>query len=171
MNEGKLPTPPASGKTALATVMGGAAAASLLLATLTSYEGKRNVGYLDIAKIPTACMGDTDNVTVGKFYTDAECIQRLERQAIAHAAEVKRCTPRITGSQLVAAASLTYNIGGPAYCGSTAAKRFNAGDLRGGCNAMLAWNKARVNGVLTVVRGLANRRAGERAICVQGLPA
>lgn len=158
--------PPASEKKSLASVMGGGAAAALLLATLTMYEGKRNVGYRDIVGIPTACMGDTQNVIVGKFYSDAECQKRLERQALVHVEEVRHCTPRITGNQLVAAGSLAYNIGGTAYCRSTVAKRFNAGNLRGGCDAFLGWTKAGGR----VVQGLVNRRTAERALCLKGLP-
>jgi lysozyme len=154
----------AKGKT-LAGALGSAASAALLLATLTGYEGKRNVGYRDIVGIPTACMGDTKDVVVGKFYSDAECQMRLERQALVHVTEVQRCTPTITGNQLVAAGSLAYNIGGSAYCRSTVARRFNAGDRRGACNAFLAWNRAGGR----VVAGLARRREGERTLCLKGL--
>ncbi|HEX8484668.1 lysozyme [Sphingomonas sp.] len=150
---------------ALAGVMGSASAAALLLVTLTGYEGKRNVGYRDIVGIPTACMGDTKNVVVGKFYSDAECQARLSAQALVHVAEVQRCTPTIAGNQLVAAGSLAYNIGGSAYCRSTVARRFNARDLRGGCNAFLAWNRAGGR----VIAGLARRREGERALCLKGV--
>jgi len=169
----KAPTPKAppldgARKGTLAALIGGTGAA-LLLGTLTTFEGKKNVGYRDIAGIPTACMGDTRDVVVGKFYSDAECQARLERQAAAHVGEVLRCTPRIAGNQLVAAGSLAYNIGGAAYCRSTVARRFNAGDLRGGCDAMLAWDKARVGGVVRPVKGLTTRRQAERAICLKGL--
>lgn len=157
----------APSKGGLVAIMGTATLAAGLMGALTSFEGKRNVGYKDVAGIPTACFGDTANVVVGKFYGDAECQARLEQQASAHVAEVVKCTPHLRGWPLVAASSLAYNIGGPAYCGSTAAKRFNAGDIRGGCDALLSWNKARVNGTLVMVKGLANRRAAERAICLR----
>jgi lysozyme len=61
-----------------------------LLDGLTQWEGKKNVGYFDIVGIPTACMGDTNNVVVGKFYSDTECRARLEQQAIIHISEVKQ---------------------------------------------------------------------------------
>lgn len=169
------PKPAASPKVAKATLTGlvGASAAAALLAGLTQWEGKRNVGYVDIAGIPTACMGDTKNVVVGKFYTDAECQARLEAQAMTHAGEVLKCTPSLRGKDgpLVAAGLLAYNIGGGAYCRSTVDRRFDAGQWRAGCDAFLAWNKARVKGKITVVRGLANRREFERTICLKGLPA
>lgn len=61
--------------------------------------------------------------------------------------------------------SLSYNIGTGAFCGSTVARRANAGDLKGACNAIPAWNRAGGK----VVKGLVNRRAEERAICLEGL--
>ena len=170
MGQTKPPRPGAAPKT-LVALLGGAGAVSLLLATLTSFEGKRNVGYLDIAKIPTACMGDTKDVVVGKFYSDAECQARLERQATVHVAEIVGAVPGAKGDQLVAFGSLAYNIGSTAFRGSSVARRWQAGDRRGACDAILAWNKARVNGKLVVVRGLANRRAAERALCLKGLDA
>jgi len=155
---------PPSKKT-LAAIMGSAALAAGTMGALTSLEGNKNVGYRDIVGVPTNCMGNTKNVVVGKYYPPAECDRINEAQAIAHAEIVKRCTPRLTGYQLEAAVLLTYNIGGSAYCKSTVARRFNAGDLRGGCDAFLAWNRAGGR----IVRGLANRRAFERSICVKGL--
>ncbi len=152
-------------RNSLAAAMGGASFAALLLASLTSLEGNSNVGYLDIAGIPTACTGDTVNVVVGKFYSDAECHARLVRQATAHIKDVQRCTPGLTGYQLVAAGLLTYNIGGAHYCSSTAARRFKAGDRRGGCDAFKLFNRAGGR----VVRGLVNRRAFETEICLRGV--
>ncbi|MGE4321759.1 MAG: lysozyme [Sphingobium sp.] len=158
-------------RTKIAALMGSAAAASALLGGLTLWEGKRNVGYLDIAKVPTACMGDTQNVVVGKYYSDAECEARLERQALTHLEGVLKCTPRLKGRpyQLQAAGSLAYNIGVGAYCGSTAAKRFQAGNWGGGCSALLLWDKARVGGKLQTVQGLANRRQWEYKVCMKGV--
>jgi lysozyme len=49
------------------------------------------------------------------------------------------------------------------FCGSTAARRFRAGDVRGGCDAFLAWNKAGGR----VVAGLAKPAPAERQICLR----
>jgi len=67
--------------------------------------------------------------------------------------------------QLIASVSLAYNIGTGGFCRSTAARRFNAGNWRGGCDAFLMWNRAGGR----VVRGLTLRRQRERAICLTGL--
>jgi lysozyme len=123
--------------------------------------------YADIVGVWTICDGDTKNVRPGMVETEAGCAKRLERQLIAHAKPVLACVPGLKGrdNQLVASVSLAYNIGTSGFCGSTAARRFNAGDWRGGCDAFLRWNKAGGR----EVRGLTLRRQRERALCLKGL--
>lgn len=123
--------------------------------------------YLDVVKIPTICDGDTKGVRMGMRETEAGCRDRLERQLVAHAAPVLRCVPGLKGrdNQLVASVSLAYNIGTAGFCRSTAARRFNAGDWRGGCDAFLMWRFAGGR----EVRGLTLRRQRERALCLKGL--
>ena len=65
---------------------------------------------------------------------------------------------------------LAYNIGVTNFCGSTPRARFEAGRIAGACDAFLAWNKARVQGVLRPVRGLTLRRKREREVCLTGTP-
>lgn len=129
--------------------------------------------YLDIAGIPTACDGITAGVKMGQRYTEAQCATMLERELVVHAQGVMRCTPRLAEPgrdyQRVAAVLLAYNIGVGGYCGSTVAKRFNAGAWTSACDAFAMWNKARVSGVLRPVAGLTARRGRERAICRKGL--
>jgi len=188
------PAAPKGLSTPAKLTLGGVMGAPFALAFLTNVvalEGDKRVGYLDIAGIPTKCSGDTVDVVVGRLYSDAHCRASTERQALAHILEVRRCTPRVQGHQLVAAGLLAYNIGGSAYCGSTAARRFNAGDLKAACNAFAPWNRITVSqtraetmrragancvasktkrgSFLCTVRGLINRRAVEAKICLQGL--
>lgn len=137
--------------------------------------------YLDVAGIATACDGiirvDGRPVRIGDVFTPDQCAFHLERELIAHAEGMMRCTPAFRnhpdkeaiGPTLAAVTSFTYNIGVGGYCGSTAARRFNAGNWRGGCEAMMMWNKARVNGQLQPVRGLTLRRQRERDLCLRGL--
>lgn len=153
----------------LIATMGGIGFATLFLGGLAQWEGKRNIGYTDIAGYPTACFGDTNDVEVGKFYSDAECARRLEEQALKHVAPIKQCIPGIRGYQLIAFGSLAYNIGVTATCNSSAARHYRAGNVKAACDGLLAWNKARINGKLQPVRGLTNRRQWEREICLRGL--
>jgi lysozyme len=180
-------TPPRGSLVALV----GAAAAVMLAQTIAHDESGRKIeasvaqdgslqvkhisgkqylrAYLDIVDVPTICDGDTLGVRPGMVETEAGCTKRLERQLIAHAKPVLQCAPALGRSgrenQLVASVSLAYNIGTGGFCRSTAARRFNADDWRGGCNAFLMWDKAGGR----VVRGLTLRRKRERALCLKGL--
>jgi len=151
----------------------GALAATSLFVSIPEDEGTRYRAYRDIAGITTICQGDTNNVKMGLIETPEGCRVRLERQLVIHAKGVMACTPRLMEGgrdyQRAAAVSLAYNIGVGAYCHSSVDRRFDVGDWVGGCNSFLAWNKARVNGVLRPVTGLVNRRNKERAICFRGL--
>jgi lysozyme len=102
----------------------------------------------------------------------------LELELVKHAQGVMACTPGLAISPApltekrregprFAAISLAYNIGVGAYCGSTARRRFNAGDYAGGCEALTWWNKAGGR----PVRGLILRRNREAKVCREGLGA
>ncbi|MDN7525159.1 MULTISPECIES: glycoside hydrolase family protein [Burkholderia] len=65
-----------------------------------------------------------------------------------------------------------YNVGAGAYCSSTTAKRFNAGEWKGACRAMNEADNGRPQWVTAggrVLPGLVKRRAEERALCERGL--
>ncbi|KVD76971.1 glycosyl hydrolase [Burkholderia sp. ABCPW 14] len=152
----------------------GAIAAGVLAVAVPKFEGVKLVGYLDPVGIPTKCMGDTRDVVVGQAYSEAECRASLEAHLITHAEAVLRCTPSLKARpyQLAAAVSFADNIGPTAYCSSTTAKRFSAGDLRGACRAMNEADDGRPQWVTArgrVLPGLVKRRAEERAICERGL--
>lgn len=136
--------------------------------------------YLDIVGVATACDGITTYrgkpLAKGMVFTEDQCAAMLEEELVKHAQEMMRCTPGLALSAdpaeeqrregpRFAATSVTYNIGAPRYCDSTARKRFNAHDFAGGCKALTWWNKAggKVN------RGLVARRDREHAKCVGGL--
>lgn len=174
----------------LAALIGGSAAAALLVLIPAEESGRtvtasvdpvtgaatvRHVAgpqyltaYLDIVGVATACDGITKGVAIGQRYTEAQCTAMLERELLAHAAPVMACTPWLSGEgregPRVAAISLAYNIGVAGWCGSTAARRLSAGNWRGGCDAFLMWTKAGGR----EVRGLRLRRERERAICLRG---
>jgi lysozyme len=143
----------------------GAACCAVLWPAVQSYEGRKLVPYRDIVGIWTVCDGDTKGVVPGQVQTAAQCDERFERQLIAHAKPVLECVPGLKDrpNALAASVSLAYNIGPVGFCRSTAAARFRAGNIRGGCDAFLAWNKAGGR----VVAGLARRRSAERSICLR----
>ncbi|MEZ0495388.1 lysozyme [Sphingomonas sp. IW22] len=128
--------------------------------------------YRDIVGIWTICDGLTRDVRAGMVETPDGCLIRLERELVEHATRIRACTPQLfaTGreQQLHAAISLSYNIGWPSFCASTAAHRFRAGQWAAGCDAFAMWKKA--GRPLRVVPGLVNRRRREIRICKAGLP-
>jgi len=156
--------PPQSGGSGLIALIG-AAAAAILVPTVMLWEGTEQVPYKDVVGIWTVCTGDTKDVIPGKVYTKAECEERLERQLIAHATPVLKCTPSLKDkpNALAAAISLAYNVGPTAYCRSTVDRRFDAGNVRGACDAFLMWNRAGGR----EIRGLTNRRKAEQKICLR----
>lgn len=163
----------AAKKSGVKTLVGviGAAAALIVAPFVSGWEsgGKpRLVAYKDIVGVWTICDGETLGVKPGMVETLAGCKARDDAALIRHAEPVLACTPALRAhpNQLSAAISLAYNIGTAGYCGSTVARRFNAGDWRGACEAFLMWNKAGGR----VVAGLTNRRRAERALCLKELP-
>jgi lysozyme len=149
----------------------GAAAAALLLVTVPKHEGEVLTTYSDPVGVATVCYGDTDPAMAipGVTYTREECLRSLERQLVAHAGPVLACVPGVEHSPEMTAAfvSLAYNIGTGAFCKSTVARRFNSGDHRGSCDAILMWDKAGGK----VYPGLVVRRTDENRLCKRGIPA
>jgi lysozyme len=145
-------------------IIAASAGAALLLSVpfIASWEGKSNDPYRDIVGIPTVCYGETR--VVMRRYSDAECLAILQEGVKQFEGYVLRCTPSLKDRpyQLAAATSLTYNIGPTNYCRSTAARRFNQGRYKEGCEAFRLWNKAGGR----VVKGLVNRREAEYKLCV-----
>jgi lysozyme len=148
----------------------GAGAAALLRVMIPQYEGEVLRGYADPVGIATKCYGDTENAEIGRIYSREECLRSLEKRLKDHAGPVTACVPELatyTDGEKAAAVSLAYNIGVDAFCRSTAARKFRAGDRPGACAAFGMWNRAGGR----VLPGLVRRRADERRICESGLDA
>lgn len=151
--------------------LGGGSAAAIAAATLLvlvpAEEGTVYRGYLDPVGIPTKCMGDTENVIVGRKYSFEECTASLNKRLADHAEPVVACVPQLVGrpNQLVAAVDLAYNIGSDAFCKSSIAKHYRAGRLAQACAGYSAWVYAKGK----KLPGLVKRRAKERALCEKDL--
>lgn len=147
-----------------------AAMMAAAVALVGSWEGLRTVAYPDrLANgIPTVCFGETRGVKLGDSYTVEQCQVMLGQGLIDFEAGMRRCLARpdaIPDKPYVAFLSLSYNIGTGAFCRSTVARRANAGDIRGACNAIPMWTRAGGR----VVQGLVNRRADEQRLCLEGV--
>ena len=176
MPDGIPPAAPARAPVKTAAALAACAAACLAAAVthLKTDEGKRNVDYRDLDGIPTACYGHTGaGVVIGTRRTDAACDALLSADAQVRLKGVFRCVPDLAAHPAIWAAStrMAYNTGVPAFCGSSTARAFNAGQWRAGCDAMLAWDKATVRGAKVEIPGLLARRQRERAQCLAGVAA
>lgn len=145
----------------------GVVAVSALLAFTPAQEGRVLHTYRDLGGVLTYCDGATESAAWGRAYTPAECDVQLDRDLERHAAGIAGCIPlaRLSDGQKVAFVDAAYNIGVAAFCGSTMARRINAGDIDGACDALLMWNRAGGR----EVAGLTRRRQAERQLCREGL--
>jgi lysozyme len=143
------------------TLIAGLSASALI--GLALFEGFSGTAYDDGVGMQTIGFGTTEGVKPGDRITVERALVRLGADVGKYAEAVKRCAPvPMYQYEFDAAVQITYNIGVSAFCGSTIAKRFNAGDYSGACDAFLMWNKARGK----VLRGLVKRREAERRLCL-----
>jgi lysozyme len=146
----------------------GGAGLAAAIALVGAWEGLRTVAYRDVVGVPTVCFGETRGVKMGDRYTVEECKAMLGDALVEFEAGMRKCLTSpdaIPEKSYVAFLSLAYNIGPTAFCRSTVARRANAGDIAGACNAILVWNRAGGR----VIKGLTNRRQDEYQICMQGV--
>lgn len=172
---------------------GAAVAGAVILAVVIyiapfveDHEGTVERTYLDPAKIPTFCTGHTGpDVFIGRVAGPGECRKILEEDLRKHAEGVAQCTPEIFQNQQTAAAvvSFTFNVGISAYCKSSAARHFQAGNFRAGCERLGDWRsitvprprpglkcvKKKGPGWLCELPGLVRRRQAEVRLCLSGL--
>jgi lysozyme len=189
----QTPAQPVVGRKLTALV--GASAAALLLSQIPLSESSRKVvtqvtadkqvvivkqdpfkymaPYLDIAGVRTACDGLT-GAAIPKHgvLAPSQCQTLLEAALDTAAAAVEKCSP-IDGNkypaQVYAYVDFAYNLGGGAWCQSSARRAVLSGNLTASCDLLLLYNKARVHGRLVPVADLTRRRHRERAYCQTGL--
>lgn len=146
-------------------------AAIIALATSLAIpaEGLRQVAYYDPPGILTVCYGSTTNVQKGRKYTIEECKARLDDDMLMAVVAVQTCAPGLGINQTAALGDAVYNLGPMIVCTpskSTLARKLKAGDVKGACEQLLRWNKARVGGVSVALPGLTKRRIAERELCL-----
>lgn len=131
---------------------------------IKDFEKCRLEAYLPTSHdVPTIGWGSTGtDIHLGMVWTqeqaDARFVQDLGR--FEYAVEATIGTAPTTQNQFDALVSLTYNIGGPGFHGSTVARKHISGDHIGAAHAFSMWNKQA--GV--VLDGLTRRRAQEAAL-------
>jgi lysozyme len=143
-------------------------AGAMAVQTVGGFEGLKLYAYRDVVGIWTACYGETKGIKPGMKFSKADCDNMLIDSLVEHEAGMRGClkAPDALPIQTyIAGVSLTYNIGPRGFCGSTVARKLNAGDIRGACDAFLMWDKAGGR----KIAGLTKRREAERTLCLKGV--
>ena len=130
------------------------------------FEGFMPCRYIDAAGHPT--------IGYGHLITELnmpECIspERAHELLEADLRTAERCINHQVMSfvhqhHFDALSSFTFNLGCGNLMTSTLLRELNADDFKGAANEFPRWNKARVNGQLTVLRGLTLRRYAEKYV-------
>ena len=138
----------------------------IVVSLLMLFEGTVLVGYhdrIDPPRVNTVCTGHIEGVHIGDRYTKIQCADMLATDIPRYEKQVERCiTVPLPDYRHAAIFSFGYNVGGGALCKSSVARKLNAGDVEGGCNALLLYDRA--NG--KVIKGLETRRVAERKLCL-----
>lgn len=141
-----------------------AAIVAICVACIAPAEGLRRYVYYDQVGIPTYCFGETKDAHVGDTFTTEQCkallADRVEKDFIPG---VENCIKRpMPDKRKAGFVSMAYNVGVETFCKSSVARKYNAGDTQGACDAMLLYVKA--GGV--TLPGLVKRRKQERELCL-----
>lgn len=140
------------------------------LGLILSSEGMVNKAYPDPAhgwRVPTICVGHTQDVRRGQWRSDDECLDLLKKDAdIASGHVLRLATVPLTQGELDAYTSFVFNVGQGAFARSTLLKQLNAGNRVAACDQLLRWTYAGTQ----KLPGLVTRRKEERALCLRDIP-
>ena len=136
---------------------------------IASHEGYRETAYVPVpGDVLTIGFGSTTNkdgsrVALGQRTNPVSSLKRLGEHVEVFEEAVKRCAPvAMHQYEFDAYVSLTYNIGGNAFCKSTLVTKLNAYDYEGACKEILKWDKFKGN----PLPGLTKRRMEEYDTCI-----
>ena len=109
--------------------------------------------------------GVTKGVRSGQKITKEEAETQLLDEMNDHSKCIYRLVNvPLTQNQFDALTSFIYNLGEPNFKSSTLLKKLNKGLYDEIPEQLMRWNKARVDGKLTPLRGLTRRRSAEAAL-------
>lgn len=142
------------------------------------FEGLHKVtqeGYVRAYRCPagkwTIGYGHTKGVRSGMRATPTECDEFLRQDLEEAGAIVRRhVSVPLSQNQFDALVSFVFNLGGGNFQSSTLLKKLNRGLYEEIPAQILRWNKARVDGKLTELRGLTRRRTAEAALFAMDAP-
>lgn len=144
------------------TLISSLGVSAALLVGIAVHEGYSDRPYLDVVGVKTIGFGRTEGVRLSEKTTPQRelmlVLKDLEERKEAIALCVK--VP-LYQYEFDAYASLAYNIGTAAFCGSTLVRKLNQQDYAGACDEILRWNRAGGR----EVAGLTKRRQDEHKLC------
>lgn len=152
-----------------AVVAVGATAFGIMQESVPILEANPLVAYQDIGGVWTICGGVTYGVKAGDVETVEGCKRRNAAAINVGLAAVDRCvTYPMPESRRAAFGLMAYNVGGSAFCKSTAARLANAGRAAEACAQIDRWvyvagKDCRLKS--SNCAGIVHRRAIERALC------
>jgi len=137
---------------------------------IAGYEGYSATTYQDVAGLPTIGYGHLikSGESFGTLSKDA-ALQLLKKDAsFAVNAVNKYVKVTLSQNQFDALTSLAFNIGADAFANSTVLRNVNSANTLSIDKSFMMWNKARIDGVLTPIQGLTNRRKAEANLFLNG---
>lgn len=135
------------------------------LTIIKGSEGLRLKTYLCPAGIPTIGWGHTgSDVKMGMTITPAQASDLLALDLQRFEAGVASLMRDPTDNEFSACVVLAFNIGLDNFAHSSVLRLHNDGNKIGAAHAFGLWNKGKVKGVLTVLKGLVTRRSAEAAL-------
>lgn len=127
--------------------------------------------YVCPAGVLTQGYGSTKGVKEGVTWTIDEASDILKKDVNDHAEAVHTYVKvPLTQPQFDALVSFVFNLGAGAFKSSTMLKKLNKGLMDEVPSEFMKWNKARVNGKLTSLKGLTRRRTAEAAMFSEEAP-
>lgn len=133
------------------------------------HEGYRDKAYIPVpGDVPTIGYGSTtyedgSKVKMGDKITRQKAEELLSNKVNMFERQVKSCVKvPLAQNEYDAYVSLTYNIGGQAFCNSTLVRKLNTYDYEGACHEILKWDKFKGN----ALPGLTKRRQQEYKLCL-----
>lgn len=138
-------------------------------ALIRQFEGCKLLAYRCPAGIWTIGVGHTGpDVQPGMRITEKRADELLELDLAKFERAVTQLVGAASQEHFDAMVSLCFNIGIKSFSKSSVVRWHNRGDEEKAAYAFGLWNKARVDGKLTVLQGLVRRRAAEASMYVEG---
>ncbi len=138
---------------------------------IAGYEGFSATTYRDVAGLPTIGYGHLikSGESFGSLSKQA-AMQLLRKDASFAVNAVNKYVNKVplSQNQFDALTSFTFNVGAGALLKSSLLRNINSENILSIDKSFMMWNKARVNGVLTPVQGLTNRRQAEANLFLNG---